>query len=105
GGLLRLDESGLSMLRPNSTLWVNVGQPVPAFTRSLVVIGGSIFASSRYGIFRLDHLGSQWKRLEDGPGTLEVTSIAESNGFVVAGTTGGIFQSEDSGCSWKFQPQ
>ncbi len=83
--------------------WISANSPTTQnlTVRCLKSMGKVIFAGTNPdGIFRSTSGGSDWMQVNTGLTNKTVTALAMNNSKIIAGTSGGIFVSADSGAHW-----
>jgi photosystem II stability/assembly factor-like uncharacterized protein len=99
-GIFTFNYWGINLKKTNGT---SVWSPIfanfqePRIRSVFETAGGTIFIGTDRGFFKTDDNGKIWKHVHTG--TL-VGHLAESNGVLVAISTGGIIRSTDNGENW-----
>ena len=98
-------EDGVFRTINNGTNWT-IASPIVSGSRpqvkSVVVLGGSIFAGTAVnGIFKSSDAGATWTQSNNGIGAgVEIECLIVRGADLIAGTGAGVYLSTDNGANW-----
>ena len=73
----------------------------PSYSSTLAVIGSSLFVGTEdVGVVLTNDIGTSWKSVNNGLGFTQILSINSNSNNLLAGTSRGIYRSQDSGENW-----
>lgn len=87
----------------NGQTWLSIGDDLPNFPISTLLIHGDVLFAGMFGggFFRSVDQGETWEKL-DLPARYARTITTGAEHQLFAGTTQGVFESNDGGISWTF---
>lgn len=97
------DDAGIFMSSDKGENWISInnGDIIGMSTYSIKVANGTVFVGAQDGhIYKTTDNGLNWSDLKSSPLVFPVKAIDVSGTNILAGTSNGIFLSQNNGVSW-----